>query len=103
VLREVSIDSGADGRMESVSTDLLEQSEALQLVLNRIFHFRELFKKRCQLFVGCPVTREMFLDKIGQCNCVILRGSCKLLILRKCTQRADCRKFRSKSREFAKY
>jgi hypothetical protein len=42
VLREVSIDCGADGRMESVSPDLVEQSEALQLVLNRIFHFREL-------------------------------------------------------------
>jgi hypothetical protein len=30
VLREVSIDCGADGRMESVSPDLIEQPEALQ-------------------------------------------------------------------------
>jgi hypothetical protein len=36
VLREVSIDCGADGRMESVSPDLIEQPEALQLVLNRV-------------------------------------------------------------------
>jgi len=42
VLPEVSIDCGADGRMESVSPDLIEQPETLQLVLNRIFHFREL-------------------------------------------------------------
>jgi len=28
--------------MESVSPDLIEQPEALQLVLNRVFHFREL-------------------------------------------------------------
>jgi hypothetical protein len=28
--------------MESFSPDLIEQPEALQLVLNRVFHFREL-------------------------------------------------------------
>ena len=41
MLGEVRIDSGADGRVEDVGPELIEQLEALQLVLDGVFHFGE--------------------------------------------------------------
>jgi len=41
MLFEVGIDSGADSRMEVRCAESFEQLEALQLVLDRVFHFRE--------------------------------------------------------------
>ena len=48
MLLEVGVDSGAHGGMEARGTEVLEQLEALQHVLDRILHFGEpKFDARC--------------------------------------------------------